>query len=120
VSLKSRASALSRAPAGERRFIRQCVPEGGCHPPVRAGILGSIVASALTIAFFLARPIYSFAMAKPDDAVAFVALLWCGLIAASFGEYHERNVLDFVPERRQANGPGVTMAFTLPGDSSGG
>ena len=54
-----------------------------------AALVTALVASK-SLNFFLTEPHLMLAISKTDDAIAFVALAICGLIAAAFGRRRER------------------------------
>ena len=56
----------------------------------RAAGLTAALVSAMSLNFFLTRPYLSLAIERTDDAVAFLALAVCGLIAAAFGRRRVR------------------------------
>lgn len=49
--------------------------------------VATAVVSAMSLNFFLTAPYLTLMIDKPDDVIAFVALLVCGLIAATFGRW---------------------------------
>ena len=51
----------------------------------RTAAVVTAVVSAMSLNFFLTAPYQTLLIDKPDDLIAFVALLVCGLIAAAFG-----------------------------------
>ena len=51
----------------------------------RTAAVVTAVVSAMSLNFFLTAPYLTLMIDKPDDIVAFAALLACGLVAASFG-----------------------------------
>jgi len=51
----------------------------------RTAAVVTAVVSAMSLNFFLTAPYLTLVIDKPDDLIAFVALLVCGLIAAAFG-----------------------------------
>lgn len=53
----------------------------------RVAAFVTAVVSAMSLNFFLTRPYLTLMIDKADDVIAFVALLVCGLIAASFGHW---------------------------------
>jgi hypothetical protein len=56
----------------------------------RAAGLTAALVSAMSLNFFLTRPYLSLTIERTDDAVAFLALAVCGLIAAAFGRRRVR------------------------------
>jgi K+-sensing histidine kinase KdpD len=55
----------------------------------RAAALATAVASALSFNFFLTRPYLTLVIDDPDDLVAFVSLMVCGLVAGASGRRRE-------------------------------
>ena len=55
-----------------------------------AAVVTAIV-SAMSLNFFLTVPYLTLMIDKPDDVVAFAALLVCGLVAAAFGRSRARS-----------------------------
>ena len=51
----------------------------------RVAAVVTAIVSAMSLNFFLTAPYLTLMIDKPDDVIAFVALLVCGLIAAAFG-----------------------------------
>jgi hypothetical protein len=56
----------------------------------RSAALATALVSGMSLNFFLTEPYLSLTIAKPDDVIAFFALLGCGLIAAWFGKRRAR------------------------------
>src|SRR5262245_37110037 len=57
----------------------------------RTAALATAVVSAMSLNFFLTEPYLTLAMSKTDDAIAFVGMAVCGLIAAAFGTRRARS-----------------------------
>jgi K+-sensing histidine kinase KdpD len=57
----------------------------------RPAALATAVVSAMSLNFFLTEPYLTLTMSKTDDAIAFVGMVVCGLIAAAFGTRRERS-----------------------------
>jgi hypothetical protein len=56
----------------------------------RSAALVTALVSGMSLNFFLTEPYLSLTIEKPDDVIAFFALLACGLIAAWFGKRRAR------------------------------
>jgi hypothetical protein len=54
-----------------------------------AGVVTALV-SGISLNFFLTEPYLTLTITKPDDIIAFGALIGCGLIAAAFGRERRR------------------------------
>lgn len=57
----------------------------------RTAALAAAVVSAMSLNFFLTEPYLTLTMSKTDDAIAFVGMAVCGLIAAAFGTRRARS-----------------------------
>src|SRR5262245_21899683 len=56
-------------------------------------VVGTALASALSLNFFLTQPYLTFAMSDKHDALAFTGLVVCGLTVAGFRNWRARRVL---------------------------
>jgi hypothetical protein len=57
----------------------------------RTAAVATAIVSAMSLNFFLTEPYLTLAINKPDDMIAFLALIACGLIAAAFGTNREHS-----------------------------